>query len=122
MHEGLELKWLEQLLKVGGGAAHFRINAQRLPSDRHTPVEWVVQRFILPLALPAPLLVIVYDHSLAVRHLRHREHVFDPSEIPSVLDDMRLRNRVHARVTDHEGQLTIEREMRAVDNDYELSD
>ncbi|MHB1585644.1 MAG: hypothetical protein ACYCRH_02115 [Acidiferrobacteraceae bacterium] len=122
VHEGLDLEWLEGLLKVGGGAAPFRIDTRRLPGDRHTPVEWVVQQFILPLTLPAPLLVIVRDRSLVVRHLRRREHVFDPSEIPSVLDDMSLRNRAHAWVTDREGHWMIERGMCTRDNHYELTD
>ncbi|MHB1528093.1 MAG: hypothetical protein ACYDDA_03315 [Acidiferrobacteraceae bacterium] len=120
VHEGLDLNWIEGLLTVGGGGGHFRINTRHLPPHRPAPVEWVVQQFVLPLALPTPLLVTVGDHSLAVRHLRRGHHILDPAEIPCILDDMRRHNRVHARIAYRDGRLMAETGLAVADNDYEL--
>ncbi|MHB1515538.1 MAG: hypothetical protein ACYCVY_07475 [Acidiferrobacteraceae bacterium] len=120
VHQGLDLEWIEGLLKVGGGGGHFRIDARHLPSHRPTPVEWVVQQHVLPLALPTPLLVTVGDRSLAVRHLRRGHHVFDPAEIPGILEDMSKHNRVHARIVYRGDCLMSETMLAVTDNDYEL--
>ncbi|MHB1951513.1 MAG: hypothetical protein ACYCQK_08560 [Acidiferrobacteraceae bacterium] len=118
VHAGLDVEWLEALLKVGGGGSHFRVDTRHLPARRPTPVEWAVRRFILPLGLPEPMVVIVHDHALTVRHLRRGRHILDPAEIPSVVDDMKQRSRAHASIDCRDGRITVSRGMNIDDNDY----
>lgn len=95
-HAGLDVAWLEELLKLGGGGAHFRIDARIPPSKSPTPVEWVVHDFVLPLNLPLPLLLAVKTDTIAIRHLHRYGMVCHPADIAWILDDIRERGRVHA--------------------------
>ncbi len=88
VHAGLTVDWLEELLKQGGGGGHFRIDARLTPARTPTPVEWVVHEFIVPLALPLPLIARVSDQSIRIRHLVRHGALCHPSDIAWILDDM----------------------------------
>lgn len=94
IHQGFPPEWLEELLKQPGGGGHFRLDARPLPVARPTPVEWIAQTHILPLALPLPLLLKTTEHGLWVRHLCRHEQVVHPSEIAWFLEE--LEQRYHA--------------------------
>lgn len=96
VHAGLPIDWLEALLKTGGGAGHFRLDARPLPQPRPSPVVWVVQEFLLPLALPLPVLVDVAPDALRVRHLLRYGGLCQPTDILWILEDIRIRGRTHA--------------------------
>ena len=88
VHAGLSPGWVAELLKEGGGGAHFRIDARRRRHGPPTPVEWVVQHHILPLACPLPLLVKVDTDCLRLRHLTRGGVAVHPSEIAWMLDEL----------------------------------
>lgn len=120
VHDGLSAGWLEELLKEGGGAGHFRIDARRPPGDPPTPIEWVVHRHLLPLGLPRPFLVKVDGARLLVRHLTRNGKPVHPSEIAWMLREIEARH--HWRLLrDGEG-LTAAAGMDVADNrvDYDV--
>ena len=97
VHEGFSGDWLEELLKQPGGGGHFRIDSRRLPAGRQaTPVEWLVQTHVLPLALPQPLFLDVREDAVLARHLMRGERAVHPSEIAWFLEE--LDSRHHARL------------------------
>ncbi len=119
VHQGLTLDWLEELLKLGGGGGHFRIDI-RQPPGRHSPVSWLAHRFILPLDLPLPVLCDVGPTTIAIRHLRSADRLCHPADIAWILEDMRVRARVHARLSRHSHRLTADMGLAACDNTYEM--
>ncbi len=120
LHDGLTLEWLTELLKVGGGGGHFRLNI-RQPSGPHpTPIEWVVHHDILPLQLPLPLVCAVGTDRIDIRHLRVRGRVCHPADIAWILDDMRTRGRRHATLQRKDGTLHPSCDLPVDDNAYEI--
>lgn len=119
VHQGLTLDWLEELLKLGGGGGHFRIDTRKPPA-RHSPVSWLAQRFILPLDLPLPVLCDVGPTTIAIRHLQSAGRLCHPADIAWILEDMRLRVRVHAMLSRHPGGLSTDRGLAVCDNAYEM--
>lgn len=96
VHAGFPAGWFEELLKQPGGGGHFRVDS-RIPVDQPpNPLEWVVHHFILPLALPLPLIARVDADSICIRHLVKNGTVAHPSEILWMLDD--IQSRFHARL------------------------
>ncbi len=120
VHQGLGLDWLEELLKLGGAAGHFRIDARCTDTDA-SPVLWVTHRFLLPLALPLPLLCAVADDTIAVRHLTVRGRPCHPADVGWILEDMCAKSRCHARLRRSEAALSVQRELAPEDNGYELN-
>lgn len=118
IHKGLTMDWLEELLKLGGAAGHFRIDA-RQAADRKSPVLWITHHFILPLELPLPLLCDVGKDCIAVRHLRSQGRLGHPAEIGWILDDMRHKSRRHALLVETRGRLVAQRELPPDDNAFE---
>lgn len=118
VHKGLTLDWLEELLKLGGGAGHFRIDA-RQPPDRKSPVLWVTHRFILPLELPLPLLCDVGAEEITVRHLLSRGRLGHPADVAWILDDMRGKSRRHGLLVKTGAQLVAHRELPVEDNAFD---
>lgn len=118
IHKGLTMDWLEELLKLGGAAGHFRIDARQAP-ERKSPVLWVTHRFILPLELPLPLLCDIRDDHIAVRHLRSRGRLGHPADVAWILDDMRQKSRRHALLVKTGAQLTAHHELPVDDNAFE---
>lgn len=120
VHAGLSLTWLEELLKQGGGAGHFRVDTRHSPGPRPTPVEWLVHAHVLPLALPLPLLLKVDAGRVQLRHLQRYGGVCDPGEIGWLLDDMAKRGRAHAVLYFENGGFRTQRGIAVEDNDYDL--
>lgn len=100
VHAGLSPGWLAELLKEGGGGAHFRIDVRPRTDGPPTPVEWVVRRHILPLACPLPLLVKVGADCLYLRHLTRGGAAVHPSEIAWMLDELPQRAHWTLRLGD----------------------
>ena len=119
VHQGLAIDWLEELLKLGGGAGHFRIDVRRA-MDPRSPVSWVAHRFILPLDLPLPVLCDVGPAAIAVRHLRTAGRLCHPADIAWILDDMRERSRVHALLSRGTQRLAQQWGLAVDDNAYEI--
>lgn len=119
VHQGLALDWLEELLKLGGGAGHFRFDARK-PLDTKSPVSWLVHRHILPLDLPLPVLCDIGPDRIAVRHLLTKGRLGHPADIAWILDDMRGKSRVHATLIRETGGLTARPGLACDDNAYEL--
>ena len=94
IHAGLDMAWLEELLRQPGGAGHFRIDLRRPPGRRPTPVEWLAHEQIRPLGLPLPLLVKVTPGILFLRHLTRGKGLVEPGEILWLLDE--IEQRYHA--------------------------
>lgn len=118
VHRGFAPEWLEQLLKLPGGAGYFRFDARQVPGRRPTPIEWVVHQHVLPLELPLPLLINVGGEDLLVRHLTRGERVLDPSELGWVLDEMGTRH--HARLVRTGNGFSVERKLPVSDNDIDF--
>lgn len=95
VHAGLSPGWLEELLKEGGGAGHFRFDVRHPRAEPPTPIEWVVHRQLLPLGLPLPFLVKVESGRLLLRHLRRRGAPLHPSEIAWILREIETRHHWH---------------------------
>lgn len=93
VHNGVSVGWVSELHQEAGGGGHFRIDARRLPSNKPTPIEWVVATAVLPHNLPLPLLIKVEPDALLVRHLTRHGTVVHPSEINWMLGEMP--GRVH---------------------------
>ncbi len=119
VHQGLALDWLEELLKLGGGGGHFRIDA-RQPPGRHSPVSWLAHRFILPLDLPLPVLCDVGPATIAIRHLRVAGRPCHPADLAWILEDMRVRARVHATLSRRAQELVTDLGLPVGDNAYEM--
>lgn len=116
VHRGFGGDWLEELLKQPGGGSHFRIDSRRLPCKRPTPVEWLVQTHVLPLALPQPLFLKVEGEAILARHLTRGDHVVHPSEIAWFLEELDTRH--HARlVFNGEGGVRVENGLSVDDNE-----
>lgn len=127
VHAGLTVQWMEELLKVGGGGGHFRVDTRIPLTEKPTPVEWVVHEFILPLQLPLPVLLRVHTDTIIVRHLTDRGYVRHPADIAWLLDDMKSvdeggRGRVHARLVRHARGFIVERGIPPEDNGIEVGD
>ncbi|MHB1566498.1 MAG: hypothetical protein ACYCXG_07240 [Acidiferrobacter sp.] len=121
VHNGLAIDWLEELFKLGGGAAgHLRINVTRLQRSKPAPVEWVVHEFLLPLQLPLPLLCDIGPVEIQVRHLTIRQHLCHPADISGILDDMRRQSRCHARLKAAGHRLIAQHELPPDDNRYDI--
>lgn len=120
VHAGLSMVWLDELLKQGGGAGHFRIDARRPPGPRPTPVEWLVHTHVLKLALPLPLLLKVDRDRVRLRHLQRHGGVCDPGEIGWLLDDMAKAGRTHAVLYFENGGWRAEPGIAVEDNDYDI--
>lgn len=116
VHAGLGVSWIEELLKLGGGGAHFRIDTRGPASRPETAVEWLVRNAIVPQALPLPVVVLVDPNRLRIRHLRDGKHVCHPASIAWILEDIRDRNRVHVELVYVDGRFTATRPLAIDDN------
>lgn len=117
VHAGLPSDWLEELFKLPGGAGYFRIDARRGAQGRPTPVEWLVHEYVLPLALPLPVLLSVEDEKVRVRHLTDRGRPRHPSEIAWMLDEIAQRH--HALLSRDGAGFRVERVLAVEDNAVE---
>ncbi len=88
VHDGLRGEWIPKLLKVGGGVGHLRFDLRQVLSQLPTALEWVVRQHILPLSLPAPLLLKVGPATILIRHLVRHSAVCDPAEIARIRDEI----------------------------------
>ncbi|MEJ2554528.1 MAG: hypothetical protein P8079_11235, partial [Gammaproteobacteria bacterium] len=84
------------LLKQPGGGGHFRVDVRPPAERRLSPVEWVTREQVLPLDLPLPLLIVVRDDTLLLRHQTRAGLPDHPSEILWFLDE--IDTRYHARL------------------------
>ena len=110
----------EELLKLGGGGGHFRIDA-RQALDTRSPVSWIMHRFILPLAVPRPLLCAIEGDVIAIRHLLTRGgRTCHPADIAWILSDMRTRGRCHATLKRRATGLEACAGISCDDNAYEI--
>lgn len=119
LHAGLSPGWVDELLKEGGGGAHFRIDVRRRPVGAPTPVEWVVQQHILPLACPLPVLIKVERGCLRLRHLTRSGIPVHPSEIIWMLEE--LPQRAHWALHIGGGGWHAERGIALADNRIQFS-
>jgi hypothetical protein len=81
VHGGLSLGWVEELLKEGGGAGHFRFDVRHALGRRPRRIEWLVHEQLLPLQLPLPFFLRVDDNGVRERHLVRNGAPVHPSEI-----------------------------------------
>ncbi|WP_020146086.1 hypothetical protein [Thioalkalivibrio sp. ALJ15] len=116
VHQGFEGDWLEELLKQPGGGGHFRIDSRRLPTRRATPIEWLVQTHVLPLALPQPLYLDIREDAILARHLMRGERAVHPSEIAWFLEELDTRHHARLEFTEND-QMTIRRGIPETDNE-----
>lgn len=118
VHAGLTPGWVEELLKEGGGAGHFRFDVRPAPGRRPTPIEWLVHGQLLPLGLPLPFFFRVEDAGIRLRHLVRNGAPVHPSEIAWMLRE--LDTRYHAFV-DLSGEAPrVRRAMAESDNRVEF--
>jgi hypothetical protein len=117
VHEGLDLGWIEELLKQAGGGGHFRIDARQSPGDEPTPVEWLVHQHVLALGLPLPLIIQVREDGIRIRHLRQGQRTVHPSELLWLLDE--IGSRYHALLRPVPDGLHVERSIAVDDNRIE---
>lgn len=122
VHQGLTLEWLRELLSVGGGGAHFRVDLRHTDARAGSPLAQVIHRHILPLQLPLPLLLDVHATGIGVRHLQRFGMMCLPTDIAWIVEDMRVRNRVHAYLRVVDGRLVRTVGIAVDDNRYELDD
>ncbi len=114
VHQGLTIGWVGELMKEAGGGAHFRFDARTLPAKRPTPIEWMVERHVLPLCLPMPLLIKIDGRNLLIRHLMRNGMPVHPSEIYWMLGEFPERTHI---VLSASGQgFKISRKMPVSDN------
>ena len=83
-------------------------------------MSWLAHRFILPLNLPLPILCDVGPATITVRHLHSAGRLCHPADIAWILEDMRVRARVHATLSRHAHRLTAARGLAVGDNAYEM--
>lgn len=128
VHAGLEPDWLKELLKTAGGGGIFRYDRRQAAGSPPAPIEYLVGAFVLPLALPLPLLLVVGADHIRVRHLVRDGRTCHPTDINWILDDMardEAAPRVHAILRRRDGGLAVERgipvEDNAVDTGYGFS-
>lgn len=114
VHQGLTIGWVSELMKEAGGGAHFRFDARALPVKRPTPIEWVVERHILPLRLPMPLLIKIDGRDLLIRHLVRNEMPVHPSEIYWMLGE--FPERIHFELNASGQGFAMSRRMPVSDN------
>lgn len=120
VHAGLSIAWLEELLREGGGGAHFRVDVRLIDGPATTPVEWLARVYLSKLDLPLPLLLDVASDSIKVRHLQRGGRLCLATDVAWILEDMRTRNRVHATLLiTNEGLKTITG-MAVDDNRYAI--
>jgi hypothetical protein len=83
-------------------------------------MDWLLQRHVLPLDLPTPLLLKVEDESIYLRHLLQGSSPGHPSEILWMLDA--IHERHHALLRRLPAGLQPRRGMAVDDNaiDYDL--
>lgn len=122
VHAGLGVAWIEELLKLGGGGGHFRIDVRRSESGPETPVEWLVRHAIVPQQLPLPVIIVVDANRLRVRHLRDGQHLCHPVSIAWILEDIRVRDRVHVELTYLKGVFHVARPLAVEDNRSGMDD
>jgi hypothetical protein len=114
VHAGLTPGWVEELLKEGGGAGHFRFDVRPAPGRRPTPIEWLVHEQLLPLGLPLPFFLRVEDAGVRLRHLVRNGAPVHPSEIAWMLRE--LDTRYHAFVDFSGNTARVRRAMAESDN------
>lgn len=114
VHAGLAPGWVEELLKEGGGAGHFRFDLRQTPGRRPTPIEWLVHTQLRPLGLPVPFLFRVEDDGVRLRHLVRNGTPVHPSEIAWMLRE--LDTRYHAFVDFSAGAVRVRRAMAESEN------
>lgn len=101
VHRGFPPDWLNELLKQPGGGGHFRIDARQLSQGEATPVDWLLQRHVLPMDLPLPLLIKVDgDGTLYLRHLLRGSQAVHPSELYWFLEEIAERHHACLRAED----------------------
>lgn len=115
VHAGFPPDWLEELLKQPGGGGYFRLDSRQATNADPTPVEWLVRRHLLPLALPLPLVVKVTPGVLYVRHLVRGGEAVHPSEIYWLLDEIEVRH--HARLDVDGASLRVTAGIDPADNE-----
>lgn len=124
VHAGLSIAWLEELLKVGGGGGHFRIDIRQMDARRGirqtNPIEWLIQTQILPLNLPLPLLIQVQARTLRLRHLTRKGVICYPGDVPWLLEDMAT--RVHVSLHWEGTEFRLEHGIPLEDNSVTLDD
>jgi len=120
LHRGFPPGYLAELLKQPGGGGHFRVDLRQLGRENDSPMDWLLQRYILPLDLPVPLLVKVEDEAIYLRHLLQGSSPGHPSEILWMLDSMHERH--HALLRRLQTDLQVQHGMAIDDNaiDYDL--
>lgn len=115
VHAGFPPEWLEELLRQPGGGGHFRLDLRQIGNGRPTPVEWLLERHVLPLGLPQPLLLKVTREWVYLRHLTRNGTVVHPSEIYWFLEEIEQRH--HARLRIEGASLYAERGLDPADNE-----
>jgi len=115
VHSGFPPQWLEELLKQPGGGGHFRVDTRQIASGRQTPVEWLLQRHVLPLNLPHPLVIKVSRQAIYMRHLTRAGEVVHPSEIYWFVEE--IEDRHHARLLIEGANLAAERGLDPAENE-----
>ncbi len=100
VHEGFAPNWFEELLKLPGGAGHFRIDVRTPWGRRASPVQWFVHTQILPLALPLPVFVLLKPEGIYVRHLTRGGASVHPSELLWFIDEIEARHHALLKVCD----------------------
>jgi len=120
LHRGFPPGYLAELLKQPGGGGHFRVDLRQLGSEVDSPMDWLLQRHVLPLDLPTPLLLKVEDETIYLRHLLQGSNPGHPSEILWMLDA--IHERHHALLQRMPAGLQPRRGMAVDDNaiDYDL--
>lgn len=118
VHRGLTPGWIEELLKEGGGAGHFRFDVRQTPGPRPTPIEWLVHTQLLPLKLPLPFFFRVEDTGVRLRHLVRNGAPVHPSEIAWMLRELETRH--HALVDFSGAEPRVRRAMAESDNRVEF--
>lgn len=122
MHSGLRIDWLKELLSLGGGGAHLRVDLRRTDPRQTSALDWMVYRQILPLRLPLPLLLDVRNDRIDVRHLQRFGSICLPTDIAWIVEDMRTRKRVHASLRCIDDRCNCVQGIPIDDNRYFLED
>ncbi len=118
VHCGLDVRWLTELLATGGGGRHLRFDLRHAQSRPVSPLEHVIQRLILPLALPLPLILRIDPDAILVRHLLRSGTICDPSETAWILDE--IGTRFHAALRRDANGMRLERSLPPEENSFSL--